>query len=368
MKNLLLLFLTFFIYSCEKNILDDSNEPYFELSEEVRNGIQFVDGIAQIDYIKDVELSSVNIENGIMKFDSSSHLIKTIQEFDNYNSESIISFFESKNFPSLFSLYTRYNEMPPDDMPKNLNIGNSLLRKNEHRIEFSGISKSLSRVLNRDGMLQVGEFIGRYLEDKVIWVPQDKFEDLLSYKKGDEIDSKDFIIIENDVQQVHSRDLLESESCPLHAPYTSSLELENSSGNRKINVVFSFERIITPCPGNYFDLDFLFSIDTESRKKSFWTWFLYTTDMYVSMNLFAEKYINQQPTGTGWNHNHYTTYGLGSSFTYSALFPVGKCVPQNYWVYHYAALDFVIPGTSHAGSTASSHRGMGGDYIRLECN
>ena len=319
---------------------------------------------------------NIPIVDGMLSFSDHAAMISALNLLFSYDVDDVAAWENQKGFKSLFSEYARIEELPESNMATELTAGR--LAKIMHITPDKTLSMPLydpyiSRILNTDGLVRVGNYIGTIGDNLNIWTSPSNKTALIQV-----LDSRvmptggDFVIIDNRFfnhfgSEAGDRSdfVLNSTECPSDAAITVLKEnFQVSSGdNRRIDVVFKFALNITsPRPNGNQDYTCKFIIATTAKKgkKN-----KYKTNHYWSYNFTTTTFMPTAPVITWSNTGQNSCVKFGG-----ATVPIMSYtnVSPNFLAANGIRLVSVTSGTSGQTGTAASHQGMNGEYVRWLCD
>ena len=355
--SLLLMLGLFFLYSCEKENIEKTDPKIESVSSSDENS-EFIDGVSQADVIVPIDLD-VEVVDGLLIFTNHEEMINAMDVLFNHNLESVVAWGEKVGFKSLFTELARIEELPMEQIVGELEANRlrHLVKNNGEEIELAFHDLYIARVLNTNGLMQVDEFVGTVGNGVNVWVKRGK-ESLLidALDAGFIPDSKDFIVYDDRINEVGTRDWWLDDDCPKDAYWTTGWhQYKNPNANRRIDVKYTFAPITTPRSNGLNDYTCKFITQSVSRKAS---WNKYKTNHYWNQRIEIQQF-NWIPSG---NFNLLTNNGQNNKTKYGG----GELLIAKYTNVSSATLASVgirLKKTWH-GATSISHRGMGGLYVR----
>ncbi|MEZ4886850.1 MAG: hypothetical protein R3E32_19130 [Chitinophagales bacterium] len=357
------------VVSCTKqdSIIDTSLNTQSHDIIDVSNE-EFIDGVSQADVIVPIDLE-VQVRDGMMIFKDHTSFIHAMDVLFEHNLESIEAWERQIGFKSLFTELARIEELPLEDMQRELKKGRLeqvteiKTFEGEPFLECSMYSRAMSMVLNTDALVQVDAFIGTIGQDITIWtMPKNKEELIQAFDTREKPIGKEFIIDDGRFFE-HKKDFAVNTSCTKNALWHSGTNtFVNPDANRRIDTRFIFSPITTNRSNGNKDYTCKFSALSTSRKSSCCK---YKTDHYWAIDIETTTF--DPATGnTAWTANGTTTnqkHG-GDNITIVTY----QDVSQSFLITNGISLVEAYPNNQNGQGTKLSHRGMDGDYARFTCD
>lgn len=318
---------------------------------------------------------NIPIVDGMLSFSDHAAMISALNLLFSYDVDDVAAWENQKGFKSLFSEHARIEELPVENMTTELTTGRLAKIMNitpDETLNMPLYNMYLSRILNTDGLVRVGNYIGTIGRKVSIWTsPSNKVALIQALDSRVLPTGTDFVVLDNRffgvVGGVEDRGDTElySSDCPVDASLSKSIDnLQVSTGdNRRIDVDFDFiTETSTPLSNGNRDYTCTFVITTTSKKSKKNT---YKTDHYWSYNFRTTTFTPGASvlnwSGTG--QNSCTKMG-GKTVSIVSYFNV----TTSFLTANGIRLLEVIPGSNGQNGTAASHRGMNGEYVRWTCN
>ena len=224
-------------------------------------------------------------------------------------------------------------------------------------------SQAFASLVNRDGIYQIGKFVGCSLQGLSVWAEPEDLSELIDGISSKNLDGNDkLIVIERALfDEVQSRNWTYDFGCGFTSNWDSGILSENNpTSNRKLETRFSV-RIYTQA-GNYGKgtKHAEFEIETTSKKNSS----RYRTNHYRS-NDFTYTVLEDGVTNTYNVVRTSTETGKTETDTYYMYWSFGLLSDMENIVVTFTDSN---PGNSGMTGTSASHRGMGNRYIRMDCD
>ncbi len=354
------------VSACERNQIDASeeNQMFVENSEEWKDGVYYVDGTAQIDRIEAIEIDGISVVQDRIKFENTEALFSAVEILSENNTESKLNFYEDLGVRTLLTRLDEFDVIYDNDETVELIsvVDKYYFNISENEARIQNVSYSIAQVLNENGMIQVGDFVGAFRGDELVWTDEENAallkESIISNKISDR---SEFTRI---THENNSRDWVNTQYCPKdYTWYGSIYQYKNPNAVRRIDVQNTWERFIIPVSGGRYDIRYTYSLNTTSRKQS---WNKYSTDHYHSISILTNEVVN----GVEHSDINFTrkTQRYSSQTSNTPInISYASGVSYGYWFSNFVRLSYVDPGTSGWQGTAGSHRGMAARYGRLRC-
>lgn len=354
------------ISACEKNETPEraNSKTFVENSEEWIDGIYYVDGTAQIDRIEDLDIQGISVVDGRFKFEDTKALFDAIEVFSQSNDESRLNFYRENG---VYSLLTKLDEFDKkydnnETIELSTNVDQHYFILNENEPTIQNISYSMAQVLNQYGMVQVGEFVGAFRKDELIWTAEENAQALeKSVSKGEIPSGSEFQSIKH---HPADRNWVATESCPKNSTWFGPLnQYKNPTAVRRIDVQNIWERFIIPLSNGNYDISYLYTLKSTSRKQA---WNRYRTDHSHSIDIITNEVIyGSESFDVYFSKTGYHSSTMVANTQVSIIYDTN--VSYGHWNSHFVRLSYTDPGSSGLEGTAATHQGMGGRYGRQKC-
>jgi hypothetical protein len=234
-------------------------------------------------------------------------------------------------------------------------------------IRMPKYSLYLGRVLNTDGLVCVGDYIGTISQNLNIWTNKANKQLLLNALNTKTLlEPEKFIVINNQYFGAEDRDwTAASTACPLNASFISPTQTrENPNLKRRIETYYEFNALTTPAGGGLFHYDSKFVLVSTSKKGPNNK---YKTDHYHAYNITVAIF---NPLGPVNNWINSGTHSCTKTAVTTRFLHAYRNVTTPFLVTNGTSIVLVSPGATNSGSTgtSTSHRGMDGLYARFDCN
>lgn len=318
------------------------------------------------------DIKGVEVVDGRLKFADHNTLISATEELSNYNEESIIAWSKKIGFSSIFSEVVKLEQLSLSQRKVEFtkNPVNKFVELSENgEVNFEKFSHVHSRIYNLDGIIQVGEFVGTTSLGLNVWVNEEDADDLILALNEKSIpNDKKFIVLDDRIFNNNKAWVIGDNSCPKDALWRSGrFTRKNPTANRRITVRWEFRPVTTPRGGGLFDYTANFWIYSESRKSETNR---YKTDHYLSIDIRTQRF-NEIPTGVVTTRQNIDTGDTNSKYgdivnNIASYSNVTSTFLEN----NGERLVETIPGAlgSNLTGSSASHRGMGGRYVRMDCD
>jgi hypothetical protein len=365
----LLLFLTTFgIYACQK--MQTNAEKDNAINTTTVNERE--DDICTIDKGDPVDLD-VLVVDGIMCFPNHDSLVNTLDALTKYDVDVINDWEINNNFTSITSSYYNIDELPYSQHSTELAKGRlSQILTHElvdgaQVIRMPKYSLYLGRVLNTEGLVRVGDYIGTISQDLNIWTTMPNKQLLLNALNTKRLlEPEKFIVINDQYFGAEDRDWTAvSTACPLNASFISPTQTRvNPNLNRRIETSYEFNAVTTPANNSLRNYDSKFVLYSTSKKGPNNK---YKTDHYHAYNFIAAIFDPAVPVNNWINSGtHYCTKTAVTTRFLNSY----RNVTIPFLIANGTSIVLISPGADNSGSTgtSTSHRGMDGLYARFDCN
>ncbi len=368
-----LLFLTTFgIYACQKMQTNAEKDNTTSTTTTTTNERE--DDICTIDNDEPVDLE-VSVVDGIMCFPDHDALVSTLDALTEYDVDVINDWEIKNNFTSITSSYYNIDELPYSQHSTELAKGRlSQILTHElvdgaQVIRMPKYSLYLGRVLNTDGLVCVGDYIGTISQNLNIWTNKANKQLLLNALNTKTLQEPEkFIVINNQYFGAEDRDWTAlTSSCPHNnTSFISPTQTRvNPNLNRRIETNWEFNQVTTPASGGLFDYDSKFILYSTSKKGPHNK---YKTDHYHSYDITCAIF---NPAGVLSNRTSIETHSCKKTAVSRRFLNAYRNVTTTFLMTNGGTiLVLVSPGADNSGATgtATSHRGMDGLYARFDCN
>lgn len=350
----------FFFEACNKSDVLPNDESLSENSE-------LIDEVSQQDEITPIELN-LTVVDGIAVFENHQKFINALDILEKQNIESLASWEEKQGFTSLFSELMRIEELPISEIEKELNRGRlqSLIKVDEEHGVLDLIHHNLliSRILNTDGLVGIGDFVGTIEHHLNIWTEFTNVSELRTGLNDRNFDNPNFIIFLDKTEEAESRSWTSNFSdCPQDDFWTTNWIFRKNPGvNRRMYTKATFDVLKTPAGGGLFDYTVKMVNSSRSYKGPFNK---YKTDHYHSHNF---DWTTFSPNTGTTNETDFDQGNNKKVHTSSVTIASVTNVSNSWTINNGRRLIRTHPGSSWGQGQAMSHRGMGGRFERIDCD
>ncbi|MEZ4986703.1 MAG: hypothetical protein R2795_16980 [Saprospiraceae bacterium] len=375
------LFYVLFFYSCtnykdEELVVDGlstHDEQFCEPSEEIIDGILYVDGVSQEEVVVDFDLEGLHVEEGRLAFRDHDAMVNGLVKLSQFNTESVVAWGEKIGFTSLFSELIRIEEQPVERMEAAIDKG-GLFYKRFFGINDEGelyLTKHLSviaRIFNNQGLIQVGDYVGTFYPGLNVWVHKDNTSHLIKALREEDIPKGDSMFYVLDTEAFGStKNWIALETCPIDPTWLGPInQYKNPTANRRIDVQNAFYVIASINSSGLYDVDFQYWVESTSKKAS---WNKYNTNHYLSLDIRA-RFVDMSLGVFGQIRAIQGTQNVNNTKVASIYATISqhRNVPANLVAFRWEQVVETIPGSSGQTGTSASHQGMGGRYGRQQCD
>jgi len=368
MKNLFFAFMALVtILSCEKleELPSEKQQIFVENSEEIKDGVLYIDGTAQIDRIQEIQIMGVSVIEGRFRFENATALFDAIEVLSSTNDESRINFYQKQGVKTLLNTLDAFDQLYDSNETVELK---SVVEKHyfavaDNEASIQAVSYSIAQVLNELGMVQVGDYVGAFRGDELIWTKEEHAKILEKAILTNNLSKHpDFVRIRHSNS---TRDWINFTYCPKDNTWIGPLiQYKNPNAVRRIDVQGLYERFIIPRSNGNYDMKYVYTVKSTSRKQS---WNKYKTNHYHSADIIMNEVVNgveYYDVSFSKVRQHNSTKVANTQI----IVNYDTNVPYGHWNSHFLRLSYVNPGSSGQQGTAASHQGMGGLYGRLRCD
>lgn len=330
------------------------------------------DDVCTIDKDDPVDLE-VSVVDGIMCFPDHDALVSTLDALTEYDVDVINDWEIKNNFTSITSSYYNIDELPYSQHSTELAKGRlSQILTHElvdgaQVIRMPKYSLYLGRVLNTDGLVCVGDYIGTISQNLNIWTNKANKQLLLNALNTKTLlEPEKFIVINNQYFGAEDRDWTAAiTSCPHNGPFISPTQTRvHPNLNRRIETNWSFNPVTTPVNAILRNYDSKFVLTSVSKKGPNNK---YKTDHYHAYNITVAIFNPFAPVNNWINSGTHSCTKVANT---QRLLHSYRNVNDSFLIANGTSIVLVSPGADNSGATgtATSHRGMDGLYARFDCN
>lgn len=270
----------------------------------------------------------------------------------------------NNNIITLVSKIEKFDELYDrgEEIILNSNVEKHYFSLNDNEVTIQNVSYSFGQILNEFGMVQVGDYVGTFRKDELIWTEEENAEVLKNAIVKEKFDNENFIRIKH---RNNNRNWTVFESCPKDNTWFGPInQYKNPNAVRRIDVQNIYERIVTPVSNGNFNVTYSYTVKGTSRKQA---WNKYQTDHYQSIDITCASVsngveISSSPFVEIEQHNNTKVANT------QIFINLGLNVPSGWWDNNFLRLKSTTAGSTGWNGTAASHQGMGGRYGRQDCS
>jgi hypothetical protein len=349
---------------------------FAEPSEEVIDGVLFIDGVSQAEEIVDFDLEGVSVVDGRLAFTDIDAFSSALVELAAHNEESVAAWSSRIGFTSLFTEFLRIEALPSAEEMASALQEHELYEDyfsitDEGILELTYHSGVLARMVDPDGLIQSDGYVGAFYSGLNVWVPTGHEKALIKVLKAKEIpDGDERFLVTDDRAFRLERNLVFFEDCPKIAGWSSPTHrINNPNNNRKIDVQHHWRPFTFPLGANRWDTDYRYEMYSTSRRGLLNR--RYKTNHYHSLDITIGLFQNFGETLVGSNNISMSGTENNARQAWSQIFIPGY---RNTSVEVIRANPIGLvetrSGNPNSGQTgtSASHRGMGGLFVRQQCD
>jgi hypothetical protein len=350
------------------------------------------DDVCEIEEIDTIVLN-VPVIDGVLSFQNHEALMTGIETLSKHGYKDILEWQRVNGFISLYSEFRRIGEIPNSQRQTELNTGrladlleSRVTRVGDTIIDLVNYDVCLSKVLNQDGLVRVGNYIGALGDGLSIWTSPTNKSALIEILNSRQLpeNASNFIVLDPTYFQagrtVANSELPEKKATERSGDYTllddafpkglwsiADEHYNNDGWERRIFAKFRGSHVTTPgVEGtlNYSGTLTLYSRSEKPRKLAS-GWKTYRTDHYWTYDFVSSTYGSNPPPPTTWRNSGQADCTEEHSEYKRMLTYIN--VSQQFINDNGFLFVSITLGNNGSGlnGTGVSHRGMGNKYIRL---
>jgi hypothetical protein len=247
---------------------------FAESSEVIIEGVLFIDEISQEEEIVDFDLVGISVVDGRLTFTDIDAFLSALVELAAHNEESIAAWSSRIGFISLFTEFLRIEGLSSAVEMAGALQANGLYADyfnitDEGILELAKHSMVLASMVNPNGLLQAGDYIGAFYPGLNVWVPAGYEKALLKALKTKEIPEGDeAFLVTDDRAFTLGRDVVFPEDCPKVGSWISLVRrIPNPNNNRMIDVRNFWSSFAFPTGDEgLWDTAYAYGIQSTSRR------------------------------------------------------------------------------------------------------